>query len=593
MSSKLLKKMSPSARRIATLDPARCANFLDQCIEQQIEFEAPEHADIKSSITDILTRSEYDTQFFGQCFMAESYDDPMTAQHDETWALWDDETEPYVGICAWRGFGKSLGSKTKAVKSICFRQQLFIVLIGKTFDYACSETESIKQELLQNERIIYVFGRMQAKNYDGLETKFSEKAWFASDPVTNRPICFICPKGARQQIRGLNIRINGRTQRITLIIIDDLEDDKYLNSEEYRKEIWEWLNGAVLKAINTRRVPNPKTGKWVRDKNDPGWTAPWRIFYQDTFKHEDSAMAHILESTQWTTRRFSKAIHKKDEKGVSTWFTAVPEILSDEDIRAEVRIAERENQMDRFAMESMCLPVSPEYASWRREDYLYYSEKAVRGINTHPDFDRFLIVDPAKTANERSDYTAILAVAANVKTGKIYFRKQLVERMEPEERLDKTIALALTMNSKLIAIEFAGIEDVLEHQYRNELSRRGINAQILGLRARAKPAGDYGTGREAIKRARAGFIIPYYRKGYVYHEQCMKDGPLERQQQSYPKPARWDALDCAGYVPQVLQMLGRYFAYVETEESKLDDFPDQDDWGVSTRKIKDRQWALN
>ena len=583
--------------KVALLEPFKCSQWLDKCIEAETpEGKVRNDPDVKSAIREILARAEYDTKFFGQCFMAESYDGPMTYQHDETWKEWDDETMPRTGICAWRGFGKSLGSQTKAVKSICFRQQPFIIVIGKTYDYASGETEAIKQELLQNERIIFVFGRMQAKAYEGLDTKFSEKAWFASDPKTGKPISFICPKGARQQIRGSSIRINRRKQRPTLIIIDDLEDDKYLNSEEYRKEVWDWLNGAVLKCTDARSVPNARTGRWDRDKNDPSWKPPWRIFYQDTFKHEDSAMAHILESTEWTTRRYSKAAFKKTEvkgKEVTKWWSLVPEIISDEQIQAEVAAAEHDGQMDRFAMESMCLPVNPEFAAWTRSGYQYYSEDEMN-IQYSTDYDRFIVVDPAKTSTERSDYTAILAVAANIKTGKIFFRKQIVARLEPEERLDMTIQLALDTNSKLMAIEFAGIDEILEHQYRNELSRRGLNMNIIKLQARAKPQGDYGSGREAIKRARAGFIIPYYRKGYIYHEHSLHDGPLESQQLSYPKPARWDALDCAGYVPQVLLTMGRYFAFADVEGQEREEFPGASNTRKKTsRKIKSRQWALN
>ena len=64
--------------------------------------------------------------------------------------------------------------------------------------------------------------------------------------------------------------------------------------------------------------------------------------------------------------------------------------------------------------------------------------------------------------------------------------------------------------------------------------------------------GDYGTGREAAKRARVGQLSPYYRSGQMYHNKATSS-VLEQILLSYPFPNEWDVADALGHFPQVLE----------------------------------------
>ena len=581
---------SITPERVAALTPQECTAYLDAQIESGVVYDPKDEGNVLINL-----RCLHDTMFFGQTFMAESYDQVMTHQHIATWKMMDDETVPRTAVCGWRTFGKSLAFKTKAVKSIVYRQYPFILEVGKTHDYAAGETEGMKDELLGNIRIRHVFGLMKAKTYLDVKKSFSAKSWFACDPLTSEPIAFVSPKGALQQVRGLNVRINNRFTRPALLCIDDLEDDQDVLNEELREKLWRWLDGALLKCVNTRQYPNPRTGRWNLKKSD---IAPWRVFYMDTLKHEASAMARILTSPDWVTKRFAQSELVSLPDGSVEYRSLVPELVSDKHVQAEVRQAEYNGTMDVYAMEKMCMPSAPSHMAWTKAMFKHYSE-STENLLINPQVDRVIIVDPAKTSTMRAAYTAILAAAANTKTGKLYFRHLINRRMDIDEIIDQAFTLALESNSRIIAIETTGIEEWIKHPFENEVTKRALDVSLVWLDARARLTGDRGaTGQDSVKRARASMLIPYYKRGYVWHEESLKDGPLEQQMLSYPKPAHWDALDTASYFPYLLRQMGKYFAHIEVKDQTIgerdkDKFLDSVNWNTIGRRIRAGSWRCN
>jgi hypothetical protein len=600
--------------RAKNLTAKEAAAYLDKWVEIAPDKRPSLTGD--PGIQAIILRGSYDTQFFGQTFMAESFGDAMTYQHKETWELIDDETIPRVAICAWRGFGKTTTYVARKVKDICYRYRKFIMLVGRSLDYASMITDNIKSEVIMNPRIRLCFGNMKAQAYEGVELSFSKKAFFLCDPVSGEPICFIVPKGAGQQVRGMNVRLGNQLIRCDDITIDDLEDDDEVNNEELRQGLRRWFHGALLNCVPRSR-PNPGTGKWDLR---PGQLPPWRIFYMDTLKHEDANIAHLLGSSHWKSVRFPQAERRKmgvnpDGSDKYEYFSLVPEIVSHSQVRREVREAVDSGTLDQYCMEKLCIPTAPEMASWTRDSFRYYFESesptdiiryvARTGkkpanmrelLNRSPEVDRFIIVDPARTAQSKSAYTAIMGVAAYCTEQKIYIRSLVNERLETDEILDAVFAMAVSLNTRTIAVEDTGLHMHIQHLFMNGARQRGLNIEWIWLKGNNLPrTGDYGTGKDAAKRARASMIVPYYRQGQVIHEESVKNSALEMQQLSFPKAARWDALDCAGYIPQVLQAGGRYFLpkpVVEGSTEKFQ-FEDSEDYGDLGRRIKNREFALN
>ncbi len=542
----------------------------------------------------ILRNCVQSTKFFAQTFLQETFCDPMTYQHDEVWDMVDDETVPKTCICAWRGFGKSSIIGAKIIKSILFRQHRFVLHVSKTHDFAATETESIKQELLANAVIREVFGSIKAQEYSDVDLSFSRKSWFACDPKTGEPICFVVPKGANQQVRGSKVRIFGKNQRPTFISIDDLEDDEEILNEESRRKLRRWFNGALQPCVDPRHTPNPRTNRWVVSK-DPEWIAPWRIFYIDTLKHQDANMAHLLESSDWRGVTFPQAEMRTETdpatgKERKQFYSLVPEVVTHAQIRRMVKVAQADGTMDEFARERLCLPTSPDTACWTPDSFKHYHDSK-SNLNSNPNVFRFIIVDPAKTAKQSSAYTAILGVAADRMSRKIYFRDLVNQRLEPEQITQRTFEMAIALNTPNIAVEETGLGDIIKFMFENAARTKGLHINWEWLKATRRRAGDYGSDRNAAKVARASMVLPHYRAGSVYHDYTLKHSALERQMLSYPLCTNWDALDCAGYVPQVMQ---RYKVYFEPEakDAQKTYFEEDIEYRELDSIIENHDWAV-
>lgn len=526
-------------------------------------------------IQELLMRCALETRFFAQTVLGASFDEVMTYQHKDFWQLIDNDMLPKTVACVWRGFGKTTSMFAKVIKSILFRQCPFIVWVAKSQDSAIEQTEDIKGELLTNSFIRDVFGKMKAEKYEDQRLGFGKESWFVADPRDGRPVAYIVPKGTNQRnIRGINIRIEGKKQRPTFMVFDDVEDAEQVYSVDYRDKTRKWFFGSVLPCVPRIR-PNHKTNMWNLPENDllMPHRAPWRIFYADTPKHNDALILHLLNLSDWKTVKYAQSEVRKLD-GKDEYFSLVPELISDEQVRVEVKVAKEARSLDEYYREKMCLPSSMENPCWTREMLLYYREEKIDWDKSR--LYRCIVVDPARTAKATSAHTAILGVAAgwmaDWKKNVILFRKLVNERLRFTEIYDRLFDMAIELDTRDIAIEITGMDDASVHLYRSEALKRGLNVNWLFLSAQGLPKGDFGVGSEAAKRARGSVILPYYEGGHVYHEEGLRGSALEMQELTYPDCTEWDALDCAGHTPKVLAKVGALWESQVLEDEKAPRF---------------------
>lgn len=547
---------------------------------REIDFGAVDEFSPQEDIDALVEHCWHNTYRFSYYFLKEWFTQNPSPQEMESWALMDDETIPWGGECCYRGWGKSTKLKAKAVAGFCYRTIKFWLHVKNDGELAAADTEVVRQELMSNALIVRAFGKMTAASYKGIDTRFSKKAWYLSDPKTGEPFAFCCPKGMRQYVRGINVRIGRRVVRPDFITADDYEDNKTIGSEELRRQAGDIFIDDILKTVDSFHSPDPKTNRWIPDPQNPHWTAPWRVWYVDTLKHSDALIAHLMVEPTWRIIKRPQSECRQMPDGSFEYFSCVPSIISDEQVRAEVAVAKRFGKLDGYAREKMCQPNATELASWNREMYRYYNEITDRTkINRGDGYDRIVIVDLAKTVNPRSAFTAMLAVAADAQVGRIYIRSLVRERMEKQAAIEKVFQVAAEFNCQVIAVEITGFEGY-KFDFLNEASRRQLNVQFIWLSSRELPTGDFGTGRERAKRARASMVAPYYARGYVYHDLSLKDGALEIEQLAFPNSATWDALDTCGYIPKVLSEMGRFFmaAPDQVEELKFDTPYSKEEW---------------
>ena len=543
-------------------------------------------------------KSMASTEHFCRTFLPETYYKKMTHQQRAALASIDDDTIPKLDLCCFRGFGKSSFGEAKVIKGVCFRQMPSAMFVGSNEEMATASTENVKTELMTNPNITELFGKFKPKNMGEMVYGFSKKSFFLVDPVTGKTIAFIQPKGAKQKIRGSRTKVDGRTWRPYFISADDLEDDEEVLNAETREKLSRWFHGALLNCVSTDR-PDPKTNRWKRDAKDPLWLPPWRVLYTDTLKHSDALIAHIQADTEWVTHNYPQAEFRLDDDGKKRLYSLVPEIITTSQVRAEYQANRNRGTLTSYCQEKLCSPMSEEDACWKREMYHYYDEATVAdtssmyGLNKNPDLDRFVIVDPARTNNMKSCPSGILYVAVDYKLGRTYFRKEINQRLSQDEMLDATFNTAFDMNTKTIAVEITGLGDAGKWMWVNYANQKGYNEfQFVWLEAKGLPKGDFGKGEDAAKRARASQILPLYQQHMVYHDVSLRGGSLEGQQLSYPMSAQWDILDCAGYVPTMLDLSGRCFDAKATIEGQQPSnvFEDSIDWDEMTERLREGAW---
>lgn len=477
------------------------------------------------SIDDILGECYKSISVFAKTFLPEAFNTPFSQLHNQI-NLAIDSGHKKIAIAAPRGLGKTTTAKALVEKSILFREYEFISYVSNSETVAEMQTENIKRELKTNKEIRKLFGDIQINVDDPeIDESFSKRSWVAFGNT------FILPRGAGQQVRGLLYK-NWRPQ---LIIVDDLEKKNELENPENRRKLKEWFHSDLEKSVDR-------------------YSDKWRIIYIDTLKHYDSLLQELLDSDEWYSLRLDLC---DDE-----YNSLVPELISTTELRKEAEYHRQNGMLDVFYMEYRNMPISKEDTSFRQEYFKYFQPSEI----AESDLENFVIVDPAKTAKIQSADSAIVGIGVNYRTNAIYIRDIVSGKMYPDEIYEQLFLMRQRLNAYTVGIEITGLEEFIKQPILNEMQKRKPSDHFdpVWLKARG---GDVEGEKGKIKRI--GSLVPYYRQGYIYHNQsnCAK---LESQLLSFPRSALLDVADATAYIIELLELGQRYFTTPEIslEESE-------------------------
>ena len=476
-----------------------------------------------------------------------------------------------IVIKAPRGIGKSSIAKTLAAKRLRYRDCHYLVYIGKTFDFACLQTENIKNGMLQNKKEKEVFGTVKmSKTSKEFSETFSKKSWITSHGG------MVFPRGANQPVRGLLFDYDGFSYRPDCYIIDDLEDKKEIMNDEFRKELELWFFSDVVKSVPL-----------------PGVSMNWQIIYIDTLKHEDSLLQKLIDNPEW--KALELTICEDD------FISLAPEFISDADIQAELREAELNPLLlDVFYQERMGRSISTKNRTFKQKYFKKYSEH-------DNDFQRELYLgeirtvilhDPAKTVNPQNADTAIAAIGVNVLRRKIYIREVAFGKWHPEEQYEVATNLIKKYGAILLGVEENSLHEFIIYPFQTYLSTHKVDIEWMNLKPRK------GASRGTGKIEKIGGLISFYETGMILHEENLLkekdakagDNILESQLLAYPRGKLVDVADVVSYIIQVLSNFFVYFdtlpaddiesAYQDEQDQEeenyletIEDFPD--DWRLA------------
>ncbi len=542
------------------------------------------------SLVKELVKGYLSLEYFAKLIVPGWVDGPMIRQRKEVLAKIHRTDVPYAGVVGFRGLLKTTALRLEVLHGACYRTMRFPIIISKTEDFAIASTDAIRMELMTNPRIRTLFGNMKPQAYMGMNPTFSSQAFYLADEATNEPYLYCTPRGAEQQINGALINIGNHTYRPDFIGGDDSEDRILVHNEQNRIRFWEWLYGAVLPCVSNAR---PSNGRWKRPKDDPFWRPPWRIWWSDTIKHEDSCMQRLVTDPNWDISVYPKAekVDEDPETGKFRWNSLCPDLVTTEQMVEEINRYESQGMLNQWAKENLCVANISTRGRWQEKYFKYYAESS-KSLSNTASVGKFIICDPARTVSVDSCFSAALAIGWDIKGAKIYVRRELCAKLEEGALMDALFDMAIETNTRIFAIEVTGNEGFIKRM-KMRAQNRGVAFRYCEIKAKAIP-GDWGAVGDAARKVALGAqALPLYQNGYVEHSDQVRGGMLERCERAYPDCKYWDPLDCMGYVPLVAAELGYTFLpTVERDGEPARKRFNNDGSNAVKQRILARDWAL-
>lgn len=519
------------------------------------------------------------TLAFGRRFYERSLRKLMTGERHSYLEALDNQTLPYIAFLTHRGFGKTTLGVVWCARQLALRFTHLMLYTSYDYKAAKRRTESIRAAFL-NADMQTVFGTVEPQRNQKASAAFSEDAFTLVDPETREPFTMVSPRGAGQTVNGSIAFVDGAYRRVDLIFSDDGQDRRNIANDDVRERFEEWFQAELMQCVEVDEQPGADnlwhpTGK-------PDWRAPWRVVLVDTCKHRLAMIMKCVSDPQWHSRVYPLA--REISKGHYVSCTA---LLTDAQVQA--MYARMRTKPDFWAREYLCQPACSEDQLYTTAMFRYFSDTDL--VAERRKLIKFIIVDPSRTGSIRANPTSIKAVAIDTEANRIYIRKNLVKNLDPEVYYRATFDMAKETGTSEIWIEETGLSGVIRNAYQQAAQLQGFGGALdfHWLNSRRHAGVDYGVGEDAIKRARAAAMLPYYRLGLVFHEEGLRGGPLETSLLEYPECSEWGATDTLGYIPEILEEKGIYLDGAETEE--VVDEEEQDDYEQAGFFFRGRAWC--
>lgn len=480
-----------------------------------------------------------DPALFGKRYLSHYFTLPAPAFHKRLCRLW--QKQVMKGLCpgpetldkmlaakgcrlavaAPRGHAKStVMSLQNVLHAALYGYKQYILLISDTEAQAASFLDAIKAELEENEAILRDFGDVRGK------------VW--------KSTVILLKNGARIDAVGSGQKLRGRrhgARRPDLIVLDDIENDLEVLSPEGRSRTERWFFGAVSKA-----------GDRYTD-----------IVCIGTVLHHDSLLVQLLrnpayqslclraveqfsQSPLWQTwrERYTDLSDPRREKTAERFFlrhrqemlagTKVlwPKKLSYYDLMCML-VSEGEGA---FYREMQNAPVDPASCLFPREWLKYYDEATV---DFRRGFRFFGYCDPSLGKSADSDFSAIVTLAQDARTGVLYVLDADLARRHPDailrDVLEKARWLLREYGGRYAAFgaETNQFQWFLKERLAAESAAAGIYLPITEVRS------------SADKTLRIQSLQPDVRNGYLLFRRDQEE--LLRQLTQFPMGRHDDGPD--------------------------------------------------
>lgn len=419
---------------------------------------------------------------------------------------------------------------------ICYKIEPFILIVSNTNDQAAGLLSDVKKELESNDLLIQDF-----PNVCEVGKKPGPPRWTQREIITKNGVKVLA-LGTGQQVRGRR----HKEFRPTLIILDDIETDETAQNPENYDKLHDWVTKAVIKAgtgttnvvfIGTIHHYNSLLAQFTNPNSNPGWNKKiyrsiiawpermdlwekWEKFFNNLEDYEE-------ESGPETAKHFYEANKYEMDKGVQVLW---PQKKSFYDLMV---MREQEGHYS-FDSEMQNEPINPKDCHFNLETIHYWDdrfgseEELLQSFQGN--FELYGACDPSLgKSKRRGDYSAIITIARDGKTGKLYVLDADLARRTPDHTINTILTFGGYRNYQRFCIETNQFQSFMKDVLEQRSSEQGIYVPIEGI----DHTGD--------KKGRIELLEPLVKSGVIQFSR--KHRLLLEQMKFFPKGSHDDGLD--------------------------------------------------
>jgi len=443
-----------------------------------------------------------------------------------------------IAVAAPRGCAKStILSLEYVIYCICYKLENFIVIISSTADQARGFLNDIKQELETNEHLIKDF-----PDICEIGAKPGPPRWTQHEIVTRNKVKVIA-LGVGQQIRGRR----NREFRPSLIILDDIESNEGLQNMESFNKLEDWLTKAVLKAgssisnfiyVGTIHHYGSLLAKFTDPREAAGWNS--RIY--------KSVISWAERAELW--ERWIKIFHSQDAYKDGLGPEAARKFFEDNKVEMlkgtqvlweaskgyyDLMLLREQDGHISFDSEMQNEPTNPRDATFNLNELHYWTdrfgaEEELLGTIREGDELPYGACDPSMgKENKNSDYSAIVTVIKDAKTGTIYVVDADIARRLPDKTIDDILAYQRRRRYRKFAFEANNFQEFMAMELEKRSEKTGTHMRIEEIK------------HVSDKIARIQSLQPMVKNGTIQFSR--KHHTLLEQMKFFPRGVHDDGLD--------------------------------------------------
>jgi predicted phage terminase large subunit-like protein len=435
---------------------------------------------------------------FGKVIMSNMFSAASPWFHYEIAKVLTDNDKKQVNIIAPRGHAKSsiVGGVYPLYHIMNDSGAKLIVLVSRTQDHAIKLLGTIKDTLEYSESFRQIYG------YWG---QHSAKQWSKTEVELKDGSMIIC-KGTGQQLRGIKVG----SQRPTLIIVDDPEDENNTKTAEAMEANLRWLLQSAVPSLD------PQKGK---------------IIVIGTPQHQ-RCLVEILKSMDgWVNMHFAPDL----KENVALW----------EEWQPIAKLLQKKKELESigrssvFYREYMCQIVGDEDQLFQ-EKYIQYHNYKLKIDNDGRHFlyddkkeipvNVFMGVDPASSVRKTADYSVIMPIAVDENNNR-YILQYYRQRATPMKLAESIIEYFKIFKPVKVRVESVGYQEMLREYLKQRCDEEKIF--ISGLEIKESP--------RTSKSSRLETMQPYFAQKKMFMLESMEE--LRDELLLYPRGKHDDLLD--------------------------------------------------